>query len=392
MKRADTDQPGRNNHGERLPGFLEHLTSPGGLVGPVAGMLLSDNGAVVIKVEPPGGDPCVPRSGRAAWLRGPRSAVLDLHRRGRPGHLLGPGPRRTWLRELLPRDDRAASASTPTRCWPRTPAWSTARSPATHPSGTPEPTRAYDALVAARLGLLHEQRGHLGGAIGHMYGEEPYLEDLPIPEGMEPGSPSFRAHLHLHAVAEHVRGLPGHRRDQRRPPRPVAHRSGSARGDLPTPSRPVDDRIEVAAGRAQRQPGYRTWIYDRGAPKGIFKCADGRWIQQWIPNRCFILSSADGDTLDFGATSTTSAMTPIGWGRRRRTSSSWPTITRTRSRQSPVSQRRLGPGGREGGVPLQPVRTPEEALRDPAHSPSPPSWTSTIPTTAPSASSASPTA
>ena len=47
----------------------------------------------------------------------------------------------------------------------------------------------YDALVAARLGLLHEQRGHMGGPIPSMAGEPPFLEDLEIPERMPPGSP-----------------------------------------------------------------------------------------------------------------------------------------------------------------------------------------------------------
>ena len=44
-------------------------------------------------------------------------------------------------------------------------------------------------------------------------------------------------------------------------------------------------------------PGYRTWIYDRRAPKGFFRCSDDRWVEQWVPNPRFVLSSADGDTL-----------------------------------------------------------------------------------------------
>jgi len=50
-----------------------------GMAGPIAAMLLGDNGAEVIKVEPPGGDP---RRGRVAgylvWLRGRRCVTLDL--------------------------------------------------------------------------------------------------------------------------------------------------------------------------------------------------------------------------------------------------------------------------------------------------------------------------
>ena len=42
---------------------------------------------------------------------------------------------------------------------------------------------------------------------------------------------------------------------------------------------------------------FRTWVYDRRATKGMFECADGRWVQQWVPNPAFAISSADGDTL-----------------------------------------------------------------------------------------------
>src|ERR1700724_3399081 len=49
-----------------------------GIAGPIAGMLLADHGADVVKIEPPGGDPLRGSPGYQTWLRGRRSAALDL--------------------------------------------------------------------------------------------------------------------------------------------------------------------------------------------------------------------------------------------------------------------------------------------------------------------------
>jgi len=49
-----------------LAGF-DVLDLSWGIAGPVAGMLLSDNGARVTKIEPPGGDPFRSLSGYRVW-------------------------------------------------------------------------------------------------------------------------------------------------------------------------------------------------------------------------------------------------------------------------------------------------------------------------------------
>src|SRR4051794_32060909 len=64
-----------------MPGVLSSLRVldlSWGIAGPMATMLLADNGADVVKVEPPGGDPSRALSGARVWHRGKRSAVLDL--------------------------------------------------------------------------------------------------------------------------------------------------------------------------------------------------------------------------------------------------------------------------------------------------------------------------
>jgi crotonobetainyl-CoA:carnitine CoA-transferase CaiB-like acyl-CoA transferase len=64
-----------------MAGLLDGLTVldlSWGMAGPFTGMLLADNGADVIKVEPPGGDPFRFIPAYHVWNRGKRSIILDL--------------------------------------------------------------------------------------------------------------------------------------------------------------------------------------------------------------------------------------------------------------------------------------------------------------------------
>jgi crotonobetainyl-CoA:carnitine CoA-transferase CaiB-like acyl-CoA transferase len=67
--------------GVAVSGVLEELRVldlARGLAGSLAGVYLSDQGAEVIKVEPPGGDPTRALSASHVWNRGKKSVILDL--------------------------------------------------------------------------------------------------------------------------------------------------------------------------------------------------------------------------------------------------------------------------------------------------------------------------
>jgi crotonobetainyl-CoA:carnitine CoA-transferase CaiB-like acyl-CoA transferase len=338
-----------------------------GIAGPVAGMLLSDNGADVIKVEPPGGDPFRSTPGYAAWLRGRRSAELDLtNETDRTAFLALVRSADVVLESFSPgtTDRLGIDAETLLAENPRL-IYCSITGYGSHPAHRTRP--AYDALVAARLGLLHEQRGHLGGAVGYMNGEEPYLEDLPIPEGMEPGSPrsgpifTYTPWPSMCAAYLATVGINA----------ALLARLRTGRGQHVETSL-LQAALSMTASKWQRaerndEPGYRTWIYDRRAPKGFFQCADGRWIEQWVPNPRFILSSADGDTLALRRDIDNVRNDPDRVGTAPENivvlAHYHPELVEAVARFDSEEWVRVG---REGGVPLQPVRTPEEALCDPA--------------------------
>ena len=151
-----------------------------GLAGSLAGVYLSDQGAEVIKVEPPGGDPTRTLSASRVWNRGKKSVVLDLKDAAgrdaferlattadvllesfRPGTMdrLGLG-----YDNLHPRQPRLIYCSITGY-------------------GRHGPSRnrpAYDALVQARLGMHFEQPSYRRNADGS-YINGPVFLYVPLP-------------------------------------------------------------------------------------------------------------------------------------------------------------------------------------------------------------------
>ncbi len=151
-----------------------------GLAGSLAGAYLSDQGAEVIKVEPPGGDPTRTLSASRVWNRGKKSLILDLKDAGsrdaferlvltadvllesfRPGTMDRLGLSYDALHAINPRLIYCSITG----------------------YGRHGPSRdrpAYDALVQARLGMHFEQPSYRRNPDGS-YVDGPVFLYVPLP-------------------------------------------------------------------------------------------------------------------------------------------------------------------------------------------------------------------
>ncbi len=271
-----------------------------GIAGPMTTMQLADHGAQVTKIEPPGGDPFRDQLGYKVWQRGKRSAVLDLKSAAdkdaflaliktadvlvesyAPGTTSRLGIDYATLKELNPRLVYCSITG-----------YGTGNKHADRP--------AYDALVAARSGLLWEQRGWPEGALNHISGREDPFADAEVDpdwcQGANREGPLFPASFwpSLGAFFSASVGIAA----------ALRVRETTGRGQLVETSL-LQGAMAGAAGVWQRVaadkvdfPGFDSWILSSRAPKGQFECKDGRWIHNWVPNPRFILQASEGDTLD----------------------------------------------------------------------------------------------
>jgi crotonobetainyl-CoA:carnitine CoA-transferase CaiB-like acyl-CoA transferase len=273
-----------------------------GIAGPMAAMLLGDQGADVVKIEPPGGDPFRRRGrtklGYHTWQRGKRSAVLDLKDPADLSALKALAAHADVLIESyapgvaarLGIDYEALSALNPRLIYGSI----TAYGRDNEHSGRP----GYDLLVAARTGLNWEHRGWPESGVVHMArGEDPF-PDLEVPwEWMQgpprPGpmataspAPSLGA---FYALSTAINAA-------------LVARERTGRGQWVETSL-MQGAFAAGAMMLQRAERYQTeglntWINCARAPKGHFRCKDGRWIHNWVPNPRFLLGASEGDVID----------------------------------------------------------------------------------------------
>src|SRR4051812_18553362 len=343
-----------------------------GVAGPIATMLLADHGAAVTRVEHPDGDPFAGFSGYRVWHRGKRSTVLDLREPADREGFLALGGRAAVLGEGLPPGAAERWGLPPAELNERNPRLVHCSITGYGTDGEDADRPAYDALVAARTGQLWEHRGVTGGTIARLSRGEPMMPGIdppdqecwvgaPRPGPLFSGVPwpsiptAYNATLAVNAAL----------RARERTGRGQHVHTSLLQGVLSNTIGPWQ--------RAERPdaPSYQSWVIDPRAPKGFYQGSDGRWLHHWVPLPAFILrtaaaSEADGAAgTDWKASAPKDAVLRVGVdpqdmiilqhydGELRAAVASLPSTVWEAS-------------AAEVGVPVQPVRSPEEALLDPA--------------------------
>ncbi|HKE75640.1 MAG TPA: CoA transferase [Acidimicrobiales bacterium] len=352
-----------------MTGVLDGVTVldlSSGVAGPIAGMLLADNGAAVTRVLPPAGDPFAQLSGSRVWSRGKRPITVDLMVDAERDRFLGLAGRadvvlesfRPGVAERLGIDHTVLRGLNERLVHCSITAYGSSGSLADRPG--------YDALVTARTGAIWETRGVPGTTPLRLAGIDDPIDGVPSPPGSRTGpdrdGPLFpgvpwtslgSAYLATLGVSAALRAREVTGRGQR-------VETSLLQGVLATTVF-CWQRTEDAAS------DYTSWVIDPRSAKGILRCSDGRWIHQWTPLPSFFLESTHGDRLertdevraprnatarigiDLHETVALGAFhEPMAEAAARFSSDEWTAFAA------------------EVGVPLQPVRSPEEALDDPA--------------------------
>lgn len=267
-----------------------------GIAGPMTGMLMADHGADVTRIERPDGDPFAGMLGYKVWHRGKKNAVLDLKS----------GDDLDLFKRLVADADVLIESMTPGKTADLGIDYETLAQ--INPKlvycsisafGDDDARPAYDAQVAAESGLQWEQRGWPEGALYHMAGrEDPFAEAIDLDENLVQGA-NREGPLHvaskwpsMGAFFSALTGISA----------ALFSRERTGRGQRVSTSL-QQGAMACGSGVWQRaedvdSPGFNTWIMGSASPKGHFKCADGKWLHNWVPNPRFILEASKGDSLD----------------------------------------------------------------------------------------------
>jgi crotonobetainyl-CoA:carnitine CoA-transferase CaiB-like acyl-CoA transferase len=348
-----------------MPGALDGITVldlTWGTAGPMTTMLLADNGADVIRIERPGGEPFDEPDGYRVWHRGKRSAEFDLHDAGdlarfralaRTADVLvesfAPG-----VTERLGIDAETLQAENQRLIYTSITGYGRDNRHSDRP--------AYDGLVLARTGLQWECRGWSGSPMGRINGQAPVDPDVNVPDDIRIGGrddgPVFLATPVPSVWTAYLANIGI----------AAALRAREVIG--------VGQRVETSllqgallnAGTFWQRvdnydaPGYELHVLDRRQTWGLVAAQD-RWICLWPINHDWATAAGAADTLRLPPPGTDWRMASIGQ-----------TITeRLDALERAASTIRRFPADawvelatHSDEAPCQLVRSPEEALTDPS--------------------------
>jgi crotonobetainyl-CoA:carnitine CoA-transferase CaiB-like acyl-CoA transferase len=339
-----------------------------GIAGPVATMLLAGQGASVTVVQRPGGDPLTPLlHGSRVWRRGAAPVEIDLTTddgRARLDQLVGEA-------DVLVESHRPGVAARLGVDFDRLHALNpqlvvcTIDGYGDHPDHAGRP--AYDALVAARTGQQWEHRGVVGGTIGRLSGTGGMMPGIEMPDdcwvGADRDGPLFGGLAWPSMAAAYLAtvGISSALYVRERTGRGQHVHTSLLQGVLAT--------TIGAWQRVERPdtPNYQTWVIDPRTPKGFFQCSDGGWTHHWVPLPGFILGASEGDELALGPDVTNPRASQMRIGTHPEE------MVVLHAMQTPMAEavakfpaQAWTDFAADVGVPVQRVRSPEEALDDPA--------------------------
>jgi len=343
---------------------LEVLDLSWGISGPMTGMLLSDHGARVTRIERPGGDPWQGLASYRVWNRGKRSAVLDLKDPVDKDRFVALAARADVMIESfspgttarLGIDYETLSALNPRLIYCSITGYG--------PDGPDSDRPGVDALVAARTGQHWEIRGVPGTTISRLSGTEGPLPGLEMPEGCWVGpdrdGPLFSGVPWVSLATFYIASVGINAA--------IRVREKTGRGQHVNASL-LHGVLATTVGGWQKAdhpdaPHFLTWVLDSRAPKAFFQASDGRWLHHWVPLPEFIINAAANGMKADGLVGPKQASMRVS------TAAEDMIILHAYQQElaEAVAQYPSDDWVRlaaEVGVPVQTVRSPEEALLDP---------------------------